>query len=127
VDPQFIKTPGGEELVIISRADYDALIGKLADMEEDAADVALYDARKADLMEGRDARLPEQVSGHMLRGASLLTSVRRWRGVTQIELAAKAGVGQGYLSDLESGRRKGAPETLDALATALDIPRDWLS
>jgi DNA-binding Xre family transcriptional regulator len=126
MDPQFIKTPGGEEMVIISRADYDAILVKLADLEEDAADVAIYDARMADLSAGRDERLPEEVSSAMLRGASLLTALRKWRGVTQLDLAAKAGVGQGYLSDLESGRRKGAPETLDALSTALDVPRDWL-
>ena len=127
MDPQFIKTPGGEELVIISRADYDAILGKLADMEEDVADVAMYDARKADLAAGRDERLPEVVSTAMLRGVSLLTALRKWRGITQVDLAANAGVGQGYLSDLESGRRKGAPETLDALSTALDVPRDWLA
>jgi transcriptional regulator with XRE-family HTH domain len=48
----------------------------------------------------------------MLNGASLLTALRKWRGLTQNDLAARLDISQGYLSDLESGRRKGAPETL---------------
>ena len=53
---------------------------------EDAADVAIYDARKAEL----------------------------------------AGAAQGYLSDLERGRRQGTPETLTRIAAALDVPAKWL-
>jgi transcriptional regulator with XRE-family HTH domain len=37
------------------------------------------------------------------------------------------GIGQGYLSDLESGRRMGTPETIKKLAEALDVPVEWLS
>lgn len=124
--PQFITTPGGEELVILPRADYDAMLAALGDAEEDAADAAIYDARKAELARGPDAVLPAEVSGAMLRGASLLTALRKWRGMTQNDLAGRLDISQGYLSDLESGRRKGAPETLDALASALDAPRAWL-
>jgi len=38
----------------------------------------------------------------------------------------KTGIGQGYLSDLESGRRTGTPETIAKLAQALDVPVEWL-
>jgi DNA-binding transcriptional regulator YiaG len=124
--PQFITTPGGEELVVIPRADYDAMIAALGDAEEDAADAAIYDARKAELAQGASSALPADVSAAMLRGASLLTALRKWRGLTQNDLAARLEISQGYLSDLESGRRKGAPETLDALASALNAPRAWL-
>lgn len=124
--PQFITTPSGEELVVIPRADYDAMIAALSDAEEDAADVAMYDVRKADLAGGADAVLPPEVGAAMLRGASLLAALRKWRGLTQSDMAARLDISQGYLSDLESGRRKGAPETLDALAAALDVSRAWL-
>ena len=39
----------------------------------------------------------------------------------------KTGIGQGYLSDLENGRRSGTPETIAKLAQALDVPVMWLS
>lgn len=61
----------------------------------------------------------------MLRGDSLLKAVRNWRDQTQSYIEFKTGIGQGYLSDLESGRRKGTPETLTKLAEALDVPREW--
>jgi DNA-binding transcriptional regulator YiaG len=124
--PQFITTPGGEVLVVIPRADYDAMIAALGDSEEGAADAAIYDARKSELAQGASSALPAEVSAAMLRGASLLTALRKWRGLTQNDLAARLDISQGYLSDLESGRRKGAPETLDALASALNAPRAWL-
>ena len=124
---QTITTPSGEELVVLPRSDYDALVAAAeARDDEDAEDVAVYDQRKADLAAGVDARLPPEVSARMLRGESLLKALRNTRDVTQMHLAFKTGLGQGYLSDLESGRRKGTPETLKAIATALDVPAEWL-
>jgi ribosome-binding protein aMBF1 (putative translation factor) len=124
--PQKIVTPNGEEMLVLSRAEYDRLSALAAMAEEDAADVAAYDAAKADLAAGRDERLPEEVSALLLHGASLVAAIRKWRGMRQTELAERARVSQGYLSDLESGRRKGAKETLEALAKALDVPAGWL-
>jgi len=124
--PQTIVTPNGEELVVLTRAEYDRLIVLAAMAEEDAADVAVYDAVKADLAAGRDGRLPEEVAALLLSGASLVAAIRKWRGMRQTELAERVGVSQGYLSDLESGRRKGAKETLEAVAKALDVPSGWL-
>ena len=48
-------------------------------------------------------------------------------GETQLQLNSKTGIGQGYLSDLESGRRTGTPETIAKLAQALNVPVEWLS
>jgi len=53
--------------------------------------------------------------------------VRNWRGETQLHLAAETGIGQGYLSDLEGGRRTGTPETIAKIAQALNVPVGWLS
>lgn len=120
------NTPGGEELVLLSRAEYDRLAARAASAEEDAADVEAYDAAVAVLADGRDIALPAEVSSFLLRGASLLTALRKWRNIKQTDLAQRAKLSQSYLSDLESGRRKGSPETLTALANALDVPPDWL-
>lgn len=125
--PQFITTPSGEELVVLARAEYEALVSAAALVDEDDADVAIYDLRKAELAAGRDHVLPAEVSHGLLRGESRLKAIRKWRGLTQIALADRAGVGQGYLSDLERGRKRSAPDTLAALARALDVPADWLA
>jgi hypothetical protein len=124
--PQIIRTPAGEELVVLPRADYEALLDRADQDIEDAEDVAIYDARKAELEAG-GVVLPPQVSAAILRGDSRLKAIRHWRDETQLHLSAKTGIGQGYLSDLETGRRTGTPETIAKLAQALDVPVDWLS
>jgi len=125
-EPKFITTPGGEELVLLSRADYDRLRDLAADAEEDAEDVAIFDERMAALKAGRDCPLPEEVSGYILRGDSLLKALRKWKGLGQTELAARAGISQNYLSSLEARKRKGTPETLEALAKGLEVEPSWL-
>jgi hypothetical protein len=122
--PQIIRTPGGEELVVLARAEYEALLDR-ADAD-DADDVALYDVRKAELAAG-GVVLPAEVSAAILRGESRLKAIRGWRGETQLRLSAMTDIGQGYLSDLETGRRTGTPETIAKLANALNVPVEWLS
>ncbi len=122
--PQIIKTPGGEELVVLPRADYEALLHAAEEAAEDAADVAIYDARKAGL--GESEPLPAELSLAVLRGESRLRALRKWRGLTQDELAGRTGLTQGFLSDLESRRRAASAETVDRLALALDVPKAWI-
>jgi transcriptional regulator with XRE-family HTH domain len=62
----------------------------------------------------------------MLKGERLLRALRNWRGETQAQLAAATGLGQGYLSDLEAGHRKGTAETLHKIAAALRVDPAWL-
>jgi hypothetical protein len=123
--PQIIRTPSGEELVVLPRTEYEALVARADQEAEDADDVAIYDARKAELLAG-GVVLPLEVSAAMLRGESRLKAIRKWRGETQLSLNAKTGIGQGYLSDLENGRRTGTPETIAKLAQALNVPVEWL-
>jgi Helix-turn-helix len=125
--PQIIRTPGGEEMVVLSRAEYEALLARADHEAEDADDVAIYDVRKAELAAGGGAVLPPEVSAAILRGDSRLKAIRKWRDETQLHLEVKTGIGQGYLSDLESGRRTGSPETIAKLAQALNVPVEWLS
>jgi len=43
-------------------------------------------------------------------------------GLTQVALARAAGINQGYLSEIERGKRNPGPGTLRALSVALDVP-----
>ncbi len=122
--PQIIKTPGGEELVILPKADYDALLHAADEAAEDAADAAIYDARKAELA-GTEP-FPAELSMAILRGDSRLKALRKWRGLTQSDLADKAGLTQGFLSDLEGRRRTASADTATRLAAALAVPATWI-
>jgi len=125
--PQIITTPDGSELVVIPRDEYEQLksLACVSD-EEDDEECALYDERKAELSSGQDGRLPPEVSASMLRGDCLLKALRNWRRVTQNQLAQQTNLAQGYISDLEAGRRRGTKETMTLIAEALRINPEWI-
>ena len=125
---QTIRTPAGDELVVLPKADYEALVAaaSLSDDDEDAADAAMYDLRKAALHGGSDPILPAEVSGYMLVGDSLFRALRKWRGLTQEELSASAGLSQSFLSSIERQTKTCTGETQTAIAGALDVPEEWL-
>jgi DNA-binding XRE family transcriptional regulator len=122
--PQIIKTPTGEEMVVLPKAEYDALLSQLDELEDDADDRAIYDARKAEL--AAVPPLPSDVSSAMLRGDRLLKALREWKGMTQSSLAKSSGISQGFLSDIESGKRVASGDNLVRIANALELPEGWL-
>jgi ribosome-binding protein aMBF1 (putative translation factor) len=126
IRPQTIRAPSGDELVVLTRAEFDALIAAVADQLEDADDIAIYDERMAALESGRDAPLPAEVSAAIMSGDSLLRALRRWKGLTQADIAERTKLAQGYISDLENRRKTGTDETLQAIAAALDVDPAWL-
>jgi hypothetical protein len=118
---QTLITEAGEELVVLSRRDYDALLARSGDEEaEDRMTLILAAEARA------EAPLPESVSTAILKGDSVLRALRNWRGLTQVQLAEAAGIGQGFLSELEGRMKTGSPETLTKLAQRLDVPVGWL-
>jgi DNA-binding XRE family transcriptional regulator len=123
--PQIITTSSGESLVVLPLEEYEALRA-MADEVEDAVDSALAEKLLKDLEEGRDEMLPEEVSRYLLAGDGLVKAIRKWRGKTQAEVAEKAGIGQGYLSEIENKEKRGADETLVRIAAALEVPTTWL-
>ena len=120
INPKFVDI-GGAEMVLLTRAEFDALMEVVEDAEEDAELSAIYDQRMADLKAGYDIVLPVEVSARCRKGESLLRAIRNWRGLTQAEVVEKSGLTQGYLSDLEAGKREGAPQTLRKIAEAMGV------
>jgi hypothetical protein len=126
IKPQTFRSPSGEEMVILSRAEFDALAAAAAEAIEDADDVAIFDERVAALRSRADETLPPEVSAAVLRGESLLRALRRWKGLSQDQVAGRAAITQGYLSDMEKRRKTGSAETLKRIAVALDVDPAWL-
>jgi transcriptional regulator with XRE-family HTH domain len=53
----------------------------------------------------------------------VLKRLREAKGLSQLELAKRAGVAQGYVSELEAGQKKNPGiETLRKIAKALGVP-----
>ena len=95
--------------------------------DEDAADLAIYRERKAELATGKDEVLPVEVSAGIMRGEPRIKAVRKWRGMTQNDLADRAGITQGHLSDIESRKRGLTPLVAAKAAEALHVPVDWIA
>ncbi len=121
---QTIRSPNGEEMVLLPKAAFEQLRLSIIEAEEDADDVAIYDARKADA--GGSATLPADVTMALLRGDRRIRAIRNWRKMTQRQLAKAAAITQGHLSDLETGRRSVTANTARLIAKALDVPMEWI-
>ncbi|WP_276199033.1 helix-turn-helix domain-containing protein [Chelatococcus sp. XZ-Ab1] len=124
--PQIIHTDG-EDLVVLSRRDYEALCARAGEeAAEDAMTARIVAETRDAIARGDDVALPGAVWDAIEAGENAVRVLRKHRGLTQAALAEAVGVSQGYIAELEGGRKSGTPETLRALAKALGVPLDVL-
>ncbi|MBN9551983.1 MAG: helix-turn-helix transcriptional regulator [Alphaproteobacteria bacterium] len=110
----FLTTPGGEELAIMPRREFEAL--------QEALEAAEHARDLADYRAGRIPGLSPDETRALVSAASPLAFWRGYRGMTQRELARKAGITQNYLSEIENGKRTAGVMKIMKLAAALDLP-----
>lgn len=122
---QFKKTPRGE-VAILPRKDYERLIRLAVEAEEDGGTARIVARAKREVAQ-RAPLIPKPVVDRLADGENPIRVLREFRDHTQLTLAAAAGIGQGYLSDLETGKRKGPVAVHKKIARALDVPLDLLS
>jgi ribosome-binding protein aMBF1 (putative translation factor) len=123
---QFIHTPGGDDLAVLPRNEYDRLVALAAEQQEDVSASRIVRNSVRALKEGRDVVLPKPVADRLANGDNAVRVVREWRGMIQGELAVAVGISQNYLSEIETGRRKGPAELQKKFARALGVPLDLL-
>ncbi len=90
------------------------------DAAENAGLIAI--AEKARGEEG----LPLDVVERSIKGENTLKLIREWRGLTQKDLAEKAGLAKLYVSQLETGHRRIGGTAAKKLAPALGVSVDTL-
>ncbi len=112
--PVMTKSPKGDDIVILSRREYDRL---LVAANEDVIDAAI--ARKA--IARNEETLSEAEMDELLAAKTPLAFWRKKRGLTQADLANTAGIAQGFLSEIESGLKTGDVKVLQRIAMALEI------
>lgn len=120
---RFEKTSKGE-VAILPRREYEALAAKAAEADEDAGTARLVARARKET--GETPLLPKAVVDRLANGESPVRVLREWRDVTQMYLSFKTDISQGHISDIENGRRVGAPEALRRIADALKVPLDLL-
>lgn len=119
---QVIKQGDKPEWVVVPYQEYLRLVEK-AEMLQDVQD---YDSVKTALANGGEELLPEKMVNAFLEGENPIKVWREYRGLTQQALAEAAKISVPYLSQLETGKRKGSLEVLSAIAGALHVTLDDL-
>ncbi len=107
---QTITTPGGEELVLMSCADYEDLV----DTRDHAQAIAAH-------RRGEDEGLTDAEMDAWLAAPTPLAFWRRRSGLTQAALAAAAAISQPYLAQIETGARTGDVMVYARLARRLGV------
>ena len=123
---QFIQTPEGHDLAVLPRKDYDSLMAIAAEARDDAVDANVIKASLDNIKRGREIILPRIVMARLDAGDNAVRVMREWREMPQGELAVAVEISQSYLSEIESGRRKGPAALQKKLARALGVPIDLL-
>jgi hypothetical protein len=121
---RFQKTAHGE-VAILPRSEYDALVAKAAEADEDRGTARLVGRARKDITAGAPL-LPKDVVDRLANGENPVRVLREWRDMGQVYLSFKAGLSQGYISDIETGRRNGTVAALRLIANTLKVPLDLL-
>jgi DNA-binding XRE family transcriptional regulator len=120
------RTTADGEVAIVPRAEYERLKALEQEAEEDAGTARLVVRAKREIADGAPV-LPMSVIDRLGRSENPIRVLRQFRERTQEELSAGVGIAQNYLSDLETGKRKGPLELHQKIARFLGVPLDLLA
>ncbi|MGA3403036.1 MAG: helix-turn-helix transcriptional regulator [Acetobacteraceae bacterium] len=107
---QIASGPNGEDMVLLSRDEY-----------EDLLDARGHAAAMQAVASGAIETLSEEDTAAYLAAKTPLAFWRRYRGVTQQALADAVGVSQAYIAQIENGARDGSPVMLRDIARVLRV------
>lgn len=96
---------------------------RFRDIAPEAAEAALSDEALFDLAmaEKNAVAVPHDVMVRLIDGEKPVKVYREWRGMTQTDLATKAGVTVGFISQVERGTRNLSRKSRAAIATVLGV------
>ena len=100
-----------DDAVLLTRADFEALLDALEDAEARAA------LRQGDSQE----TFPKELADALIDGAHPVRVFRKYRNLTLSALARTAGVSISYLCEIETGHKPGSANALSAIARALGV------
>ena len=109
---------GKPESVILSKKSYEILLRYKEDLED-------IRALKNYEVSGEEG-FPSDVVERLVDGENPIKVYREYRGLTQLKLSERVGVQQSYITQLESGKKRGTVKVLKKIATALDLDLDDL-
>jgi len=115
-----VAEEGGKKFAMVPYGLYE----KLLENNEMLEDIVTYDSAKA---RAREYFPAEKVTYRLLDGEHPVKVFREYRGITQATLAKKAKIARAYLSEIETGHKKGSLGVMKAIAACLDVSLDSLT
>ena len=116
------------DTVTLTRAEYEALIERIEDAEDNAfLDSVEARERAIGKEKARADYLPAELVRRLIEGEHPVRVWRAHRGLGRDTLAAAAGIAPSYLSEIETRRKPGSFGALAKLAAALHISLDDLA
>ncbi len=109
---------GGEKFIVLPLLEFEHLV----DDSEMLDDIRSFD--EAISKSKNEERMPASLVHELVAGANAIRVYRNYRGMTQLELAEKAGIARAYLAQLETGKKQGSVGSLKAIAVALGLDLD---
>lgn len=97
------------EVAILPRKDYEALAAKAKEADEDFGTARLVARARREITAGMPL-IPKEVVDRIAGGQNALRVLREWRGKTQLHIAHKTNIGQGYISDLRADGEREQPQ-----------------
>jgi DNA-binding XRE family transcriptional regulator len=120
------ETP--DDTITLSRAEYEALIERIEDAEDNTfLDAVVARERAIGTENARADYLPAELVRRLIDGEHPVRVWRAHRGLTREALAGIAGIAPSYLSEIETRRKPGSFHALARLAVALHISLDDLA
>jgi len=119
---QLINQNGQPEWAVLPYEEYLRLVEQ-AEMLEDIQD---FDKMLEAVRSGTEELLPAEVVFALANRENPLKVWREHRGLTQQQLAEKAGISAPFLSQMETGKRKASVKVLANIASILQVDIDDL-
>jgi len=114
---QVIEQDGEPRFAVVPWEDWRAIAAAL----EEQSDANLVARSETRIAAGEETIPGEVIDAILLDGETPLAAYRKWRGLKQVDLAARARLNQAYVSELEAGKKIPSLEALQSLAAALDV------
>jgi DNA-binding XRE family transcriptional regulator len=118
IHPQIITKNEHPEFVVLPYVEYEIFLEAL----EEQLDIKAIDEFRA----GNQKTFPMEIAQKISNGEDKVKVFRELRGMSQSNLAKKAGISRQYLNQIESKARTGSAKVLKKIADLLDIDVDLL-
>ena len=110
----------GQKIAMLSFEDYNRLL----ELAEDQADIAAAERAEQRRRSGEEEYVPFELVRSIIDGENALRAWRKYRGLTQEQLADMTKVRKATVSEIENGKAQGKPAIWRAFAEALNVTVD---